>query len=203
MMAIDDLMTWPDLKRRVEPLGRGAPYRLAQAMGMNPSYFYRKLSSPHELTASQRRAAMLFFDDHAGDSDSPPQPSVSGRLIPVFGYAAMGGEDLIALNDGQIVEWMRLPMGLELGPGDWFVVLGVGSSMEPRIFAGDQLLVRRKHPPIRGKDVLIEFNDGSGVVKTYEGERQGQVFARQWNDEKIVSYPSGRVRALHGGIVKL
>jgi SOS-response transcriptional repressor LexA len=201
-MDDDDIATWSEVQARLTPLGRGTPYRLAQALGMNSSFFYRKLKSGGDLTTSQRRQVLAFFREGGEPDPRPVRPSTAG-LIPVYGYAAAGGEDLIALNDGEIVEWMRLPMGIAVGPGDWFVVKAVGSSMEPRIFAGDDLLVRRKHPVARGKDVLIEFHDGSGVIKTYEGERQGRVFARQWNEEKIVSYGSDKVRALHGGIVKL
>lgn len=198
----DDILSWADVKRRVEPLGRGAPYRLAQALKMNSSYFYRKLGSGGALTAPQRRAVLDFLSASEGVPAGPPI-EVSQGLIPVFGYAAMGGEDLIALNEGNIVEWMRLPMGLAVGPGDWFVVKGIGTSMEPRIFAGDPLLVRRKHPATKGKDVLVEFTDGSGVIKTYEAERNGRVYVRQWNEPRLLDYDATKVRAIHGGVVKL
>ena len=200
-MADDSLIAWPDVQRRIKALPRGAPYRLAQELGMNSSYLYRKLKSLDALTVGQARAIQAFLDElPAETTDAPPHDAA---LIPVFGYAAMGGADLIALNEGQIVEWMRLPMGLEVGPGEWFIVKGIGSSMEPRIFAGDHLLIRRKHPPAYGKDVLIEFNDGSGLIKTYRGERQGRVFAEQWNERKMVDYDGASVKALHGSVIKL
>lgn len=199
-MSDDELRAWPDVQRRIKALPRGAPYQLAQALGMNSSYFYRKLKSLDELSVGQARAIAAFL---AGVPTEPDGAPPGAGLIPVFGYAAAGGEDLIALNDGQIVEWMPLPMGLEVGPGEWFIVKGIGSSMEPRIFAGDPLLIRRKHPPSHGKDVLIEFSDGSGVVKTYRGERQGRVFAEQWNERKMVDYDATKVKALHGSVIKL
>lgn len=204
-MANDTLLTWADVKRRLDPLGRGAPYRLAQRLGMNSSFFYRKLGSHTALTAAQAAGAAAFFegaDDDEPDAPEAPAPGAPRRL-PVYGYAAMGGDDLIALNDGQVVEWMELPMGLEVGPGDWFVVKGIGSSMEPRIFAGEPLLIRRRHPPTRGRDVLVEFTDGSGVIKTYHGQRDGRVFVEQWNERRLLDYDATRVKALHGGVIKL
>lgn len=205
-MANDDIHTWADVKARLKPLGRGVPYKLAQALEMNSSYFYRKLGQPSPLTAAQARTVSLFLDEAGAghDTDAPPvQHPGAPRSLPVFGYAAMGGEDLIALNDGQVVEWMTLPMGIEVGPGDWFIVKGIGSSMEPRIFAGDALLIRRKHPPTRGRDVLVEFTDGSGVIKTYQGQRDGRVFVEQWNERRLLDYDATKVKALHGGIIKL
>lgn len=204
-MANKTLPTWADVKRQLDGMPRGSPYRLAQKLGMNSSFFYRKLGGHTALTAAQASGAAAFFEDteaHPEPTEAAPLPGAPRRL-PVYGYAAMGGEDLIALNDGQVVEWMELPMGLEVGPGDWFVVKGIGSSMEPRIFAGEALLIRRRHPPTRGRDVLVEFADGSGVIKTYHGQRDGRVFVEQWNEHRLLDYDATRVKALHGGVIKL
>lgn len=201
----DPLLTWADVNARLKPLGRGAPYQLAQALGMNHSFLYRKLKSRTDLTERQARGVRDFLSSTpAGEIPGPAAAPVrDAAMVPVFGYAAPGGQDRIALDDGAVVEWMHLPMGLALGPGDWLIVRAIGSTMEPRIFAGEPLLVRRRHPPTRGKDVLVEFTDGTGVIKTYQGERQGRVFVEQWNDPRTLDYDASTVRALHGGVIKL
>lgn len=199
----DDVLNWSDVKRRLSPLGRGTPYRLAQALGMNSSYFYRKLGTDGDLSATQRRKVLDFLAG-ADPAAAGPPPAVGNQgLVPVFGYAATGGGDRILLTDDAIMEWMRLPMGLEVSGGDWLVVKGLGTSMEPRIFAGDPLLIRRNYPAAKDKDVLVEFSDGTAVIKTFEGERQGRVFVKQWNDPRVLDFDATTVRALHGGIVKL
>ena len=73
----------------------------------------------------------------------------------------------------------------------------IGSSMEPRIFEGEPLLVLVRQPPLRNGDALIEFNDGTGVVKSYRGTRDGQVFAHQYNPDEDRRYEATKVKALH------
>lgn len=204
-MPGDDISTWEELKARLNDEPRGTPYRLAGSLGLNPSYFYRKLGKGGALTVAQAKTISAFFSGELGEApEGPPAAATAGRRrLPVFGYAAAGGEDLIAMNDGEIIDWIELPMGLELGPGDWFVVLPAGSSMEPRIFAGEPQVVRRNTPPIRGKDVVVEFADGTGVIKTYKGQRDGQVFVEQWNEHRQLNYDATKVKALHGVSFKL
>jgi SOS-response transcriptional repressor LexA len=204
---MDELQTWNDLAARVKALPRGAAYKLAAAMGMNASYFYRRINHPKgELSVLQARTARDFFKAAEDDTAPPPfmAPSSSGAIkLPVYGYAAGSDGDLIAMNEGQVLEWYELPHGLLLGPGEFFIIRPIGSSMEPRIFAGDPVVCRRNYPPARDKDVVIEFTDGAGVIKTYQGQRAGRVFAKQWNEEKTLDYDASKVRALHAVAFKL
>lgn len=196
-----DISRWDEVAEALKARGRGAGYQLATAMGMNSSFFYRKLKSRTPLTVDQARAVRAFF---ARDDAPPPREGPDqGRSLPVFGYAAAGGDETIALGDGQVIEYLQLPLGLELGPGDWFAVRHPGSTMEPRIFPGEYLVVRRGYPAGKGKDVVVEFVDGSGVVKTYQTQRDGQVFVEQYNPPRVLNYEATRVRALHGVAFKL
>lgn len=52
-------------------------------------------------------------------------------------------------------------------------------------------------PPGRDQDCLVEFNDGSAVVKTYVAQRDGAVFCRQWNPDSEVRYIGSAVKAVH------
>lgn len=203
----EELQTWDEVRARVDSLGRGAPYRLAQRLGMNTSYFYRKLKSESPLTARQAQVIKEFLEGPdavptRGEGSGMPSPGDRTRL-PLYGYAAGSDGDIVALNEGNILDWIELPMGLRLGPGDYFAVRPIGSSMEPRIFAGETLIVRRNYPPARDKDFIAEFTDGSGVIKTYKGQRDGRVFAEQFNPPKTLDYDATRVKALHAVAFKL
>ncbi len=91
---------------------------------------------------------------------------------------------------------MELPAGIA-PPGEAFVIQAFGSSMEPRIFDGEALVVVRRMPPVRDRDAVIEFSDGSAVVKTYKGQRNGRVFGEQFNPPQMVDYDATTVRAIH------
>jgi len=202
-MSDDDVLTWNDVRRRLTPKGRGAPYQLAQRLGMNSSYFYRKLKGAAPLTVEQARVVRSYLGESSDDPAAAPQPASSRRRLPVYGYAAPDGEETVALNEGQVIDWLELPMGIELGPGEYFVVRALGSSMEPRIFPGENLVVRRAYPPAKGKDVVVEFTDGTGLVKTYQGQRDGHVFLEQYNPAKSINADATRVRALHAVAFRL
>lgn len=197
-----EILRWDQVKAALEARPRGSGYKLATAMGMNSSFFYRKLKSRTELTASQANTVRAFLSDLGTDLALSVHAPES-RSLPVFGYAAAGGDETIALNEGQIIEWLQLPLGLELGPGDWFAVRSIGSSMEPRIFPGEYLVVRRGFPPGHNKDVVVEFTDGTGVVKTYKAQRDGRVFVEQFNPPRGLDYDATKVRRLHGVAFKI
>lgn len=206
---MDELQTWADVADRIRASPRGAKQKLARALNMDPSYLYRRLNhAAGQLTVHQSKAIARFFENLAEevtfDEDAKPAaPRGEPHRLAVYGYAAGSEGELIALNEGQVLEWLELPHGLALMPGDFFVIRPIGSSMEPRIFPGDTVVVRRNYPPARDKDVVIEFTDGSAVIKTYQGQRSGRVFAKQWNEEKTLDYDATKVRAMHAVAFKL
>lgn len=204
LAVMDELATWRDVERALETLGRGARNRLAKHLQMDPSYLLRKLRAGDDLTTTQARAVKTFFDTASGKTSQPGEmePDAPRRRVPVYGYAAAGGGDLIAMNPGEIIEWIELPAGLD-PKGDIFVVRTVGSSMEPRIFPGETLVIQRRLPPARGKDAIIEFHDGSGVVKTFQGQRDGFVFAWQYNPGEERRYDASKVKAIHSVYCRL
>lgn len=194
---MDDPSTWDEVASRPEMQARGAKLRLAKHLDMDPSYLTRKLASRRDLKVSESQAVKAFLN---GDAPEPEAPV--GRRVPVYGYAAMGSSgpgdegDLIAMSSGDVLDWTELPLGLN-PRGECFVINPIGSSMEPRIFAGESLLVLVRVPPLRDGDALIEFNDGTGVVKSYRGTRQGRVWAHQFNPEGGRDYDAARVKAIH------
>lgn len=201
-MVDDAPLTWPAVNALLKAKPRGAGYQLAQRLGMNSSYFYRKLKSGGDLSERQAQVTRAFLREDATPAAALPAET-ERNTVPVFGYAAGGGDDLIALADGDVIDHMKLPYGLELGPGEWFVVKPIGSSMEPRIMAGEALLIRRRAPASYGKDVLVELADGTALVKLYRGQRDGQVFLEQLNPPRTFPVEATKVRAIHGAVIKL
>lgn len=196
-------LTWADVATRLKERGRGAPYQLAQRLSLNPSYFYRKLKGRGEPTERQAYLVRAFLENAPdGETSAPAQP-VDRRRLDVYGFAAAGPDEVFALGEGQAIDQLELPMGIELGPGEYFVVRPPGSSMEPRIFPGEPLVVRRHYPPARDKDVIVEFSDGTGLVKTYKGQKDGRVLVEQFNPPKLLSFDATSVRALHAVAFKL
>lgn len=195
---MDDPRTWSEVAARPEMQERGAKLRLARHLDMDPSYLLRKLGQRKPLTIVEAEAIRVFLNGDEPDAAAPP----AGRRVPVYGYAAMGSSGLadagerIAMGEGQVLDWVELPAGLN-PRGDCFVIHPIGSSMEPRIFEGEPLLVLVRQPPLRNGDALIEFNDGTGVVKSYRGTRDGRVWAHQFNPDEGRDYDASSVKALH------
>ncbi len=170
---------------------------------MDASYLGRKLDSGVDLRTSQAEKIDSFFSE-GGFAEEPANDFRSVRRVPVYGYAAAGGEggDRIAFNSGEILDWEELPSGIA-PRGDVFIVRTLGSSMEPRIFEGEKLVVQRNVTPTRDRDAVIEFNDGSAVVKTYRGQRDGKVWAQQYNDERSLQFDAAKVKAIHNVYCRL
>lgn len=154
------------------------------------------------MTVAQAKTVEAFFageDDGPGGPVRPPEPNVR---VPVYGYAAGDSPDHIAFNPGEILDWMELPRGLN-PPGDVIVVRAYGSHMEPRVFAGESLVIQRNVPPTRDRDALFEFTDGTATIKTFKGQRQGYVFACQYTPDEEVRYDSATVKAMHSVFCRL
>jgi len=83
------------------------------------------------------------------------------------------------------------------GSGDLLAVRIPGPQMEPRLFAGEVVIAQRDLPPTKGADCLVEFHDGSVLVKTYVGERNGALICSQYNPAQEVSFDRAAVRAVH------
>lgn len=197
---MDELTTWADVARELATRERGAQTRLARALGMDTSYLSRKLKTRGDLSLREVRKIEAFLKDEPESLDGLTEPAVQfmhrGQL-KVFGYAATSDGDRIALASDRVLDTLQLPTGMDLDPDEYFVVLPIGSSMEPRIFAGEPQVVRRDYPPARDKKCLIEFNDGTAVIKAYRGQKDGRVFAEQYNPPKVVDYDATAVKTIH------
>lgn len=143
-----------------------------------------------DLRASEVEAIELALSEFEGKTQRPP------GLIPLLGYAAAGGGDRIAWSFERPLDWVEAPP-MRDSATEVIAIRVAGDSMEPRLFSGETIYVGLNIAPARGGDAVIEFRDGSAVVKSYQGSRQGHVFAHQYNPDDELKYDATKVRALH------
>lgn len=191
----NDILTWRTVGDRLSTMGRGAKNRLAKKLAMDPSDLSRRLQRGGEPTASQARMILDFLDAPSGGSDTGVEPVEDRRRLPVFGYAALGGEDRVALASDQVLDFAEVPAGIVRGEA--FIVRLTGESMYPRLRSGESVLVERGVPPVRNDEVLVELTDGTGIVKEYRGQKDGYLFLFQYNPEGEVRLPLTQVRNIH------
>ena len=179
---------------------------LARYMGLDASSLSKTIKGQRQLKAVEMVKIEEFFATHGGTTtdqrrlvDSPATRMSPGRKLPVYGYAAPGGAERVQLSDGRVIDWIDPPPFWN-GIGELIGVRIIGVSMEPRLFEGEMVIAQLNMPPARGRDCLIEFHDGSGLVKTYTTQRDGMVFCREWNPDREVAIPGAQVKALHAVI---
>lgn len=186
-----------DIPERLRQHGRNQS-ELARYLRLDPSSLTKTIKGKRKLTADELQQIEQFFlgVEPAAVDRGPVRRRGQGLRIPVYGYAAAGGDDRIAYADDRVLDFLDPPPFWN-GSGDLVYVRVVGESMEPRIFSGEVVPVRLNLPPGRGDDCLIEFTDGTAVVKTYQHRRDGRVFAHQYNPDKGVDFDAMHVAALH------
>ncbi len=162
---------------------------------MDPSQLARTLKTNGFPRIDQAAKIERFLTGSADEVIVPRAPGEPQR-VPLYGYAAGTEGDRFVMNEGRPLDWLDLPRGMRLR-GEFFMVQAVGGSMEPRIWSGERRLVERNVSPQHMRDAVIEFHDGTAVIKTYKRERDGWLFAQQYNPEKELRYASPQVKALH------
>mgnify|MGYP001310902491 CR=1 FL=1 len=133
---------------------------------------------------------------------SPPfdLPLASGRRIPILGQA-LGGEEGIFLFNGEAVDWIVAPHALENVPGAYGVYVS-GSSMEPRYFPGETLLVHPHKPVARGDFVVVQTKGDNetvphGFVKQFVTWTPTRLILRQYNPDKEIEIERKDVVSVH------
>lgn len=180
-------MKGTDIKPRLDDAGR-TQAALGRHLGYDVHKVGRLVRNEKELPPSLAARVEEFFS-----GARPLEPQL--KRVPVYGYVAAGGEDRVAIAADAILDYIEIPVGLVRGE-----VLGLrvsGDSMEPRLHSGELLLVGLNVAPLRGGDCVIEFRDGSGIVKEYRGQRDGHFMLWQFNPEKELKIPASAVKAVH------
>lgn len=182
----------PEIRDRLKRTGRSQA-ALARAIGKSKDSVSRLMTGQRGMDVDEAAAIRDFFSD---GTEQPPQ----FVQIPVYGYAAAGGEDRIALADDQVLDRIEVPYGLVRG--DAVAIRVAGDSMEPRLYSGEMVIVGLGVPPQRNGDCVVELRDGSALVKQYRGSRDGTVFLHQLNPDREVRIESSKVKALHAVVYR-
>lgn len=186
-----------DIPERLK-LMRSRQADLARHLSLDPSSLTKTIKGSRRVTPVELAKMETFFGERLEVSNQAPisaRRRMAPAKVPVYGYAA-GGEDRIAYADDRIIDYLDAPPFWN-GTGELIYVRLPGDSMEPRYFSGEILPVRMNLPPAKGQDCLLLFNDSTALVKTYQGQRDGKVFARQYNIEKELMFEGASVQSMH------
>lgn len=185
---------------------------LSKVIGKNDAYIQQFLdrNTPRVLPEREREiiARHLGVDEDYLRDDSrlklggptafpirrAPALGYGAPDLPIMGRAHGAGGTYISLNTGRVGMTER-PAYL-IGVEDGFAFYVVEESMVPRFRPGELCYVNPNKPPVAGDDVLIEFEDGSGVVKEFVRQTDAKVIAKQHNPPKTVTYDLAKVKSV-------
>ncbi|WP_312066267.1 S24 family peptidase [Brevundimonas sp.] len=182
----------PEIRDRLKRSGRSQA-ALARAIGKSKDSVSRLMTGQRAMEVEEAAAIRSFFDEGA---EAGPQ----FIQIPVYGYAAAGGEDRVALAEDQVLDRIEVPAGLVRG--DAVAIRIAGDSMEPRLYSGEMVIVGLGVPPQKNGDCVVELRDGTAMVKQYQGTRDNVVFLHQLNPDKEVRLDASKVKAIHAVIYR-
>lgn len=177
----------PEIRARLKDTGR-TQAALGRAIGKSKDSVSRLLTGQRSLEVDEADAIRAFF----GEDQSPGPTFVQ---IPVYGYAAAGGDDRVALASDQVLDRIEIPAGLTRGEA--FAIRVSGDSMEPRLYSGELVIVGRGVAPQKNGDCVVEMKDGSALVKQYRSQRDGVVFLHQLNPDQEIRLDATKVRTIH------
>ena len=185
--ATPSRMNPDDIRDRLRRSGRSQA-ALARHIGASKDSVSRLLTGQRRLQANEIVRINEFFAD-----ETPATPAYD--VLDVYGYALAGSVDGFSMATDQVIDRIEVPAGLVRGKA--IAIRVAGDSMEPRLFSGETLIVGLDVPPTRDRDCVVEFRDGSGIVKQYKGQRDGVVFLHQYNPDEEVKVPASKVKAIH------
>jgi phage repressor protein C with HTH and peptisase S24 domain len=197
----------------------------ARAMGIEEPTYLGHENGSRGLSRAAARYARFFgvsldwLIDGRGEpgraggataSDLPPSPHPRnaeiggparfGARIPAYGQAVGGRDGEFILNGNRIVDVLA-PPSLQ-GVADAYAVYVVGSSMEPRYFAGEAVFVNPRLPVRRGDFVVAQVAVADGepphaYIKRFVARDARMLKLEQFNPRKTLEFPVARVISVH------
>lgn len=153
---------------------------LAQKLGKNRATIYRYESNeienlPTTILEPLARAllttpaALMGWDQRSLDGHESKSNRKIAR-IPVLGRVATG-VPIEAIEHVEDYEEMYIPTAED--PHDYFALRIVGHSMEPRIWDGDIVIVRKQDDADNGKIAVVLVNGNDATVKQIKKSDSG------------------------------
>jgi phage repressor protein C with HTH and peptisase S24 domain len=147
--------------------------KIAQALGCDPIEIMGKTAYSQETRPLSR-----------GLSEAPR--TVQSSKIPVWGTVdAQGGERYAINTEDTPIDFIE-PLPVQETDKDAFGLLVAGESMFPKYEPGNIVCVHTRKPAIKGRDCVVEMNDGSGLIKKYLGMQGDSYLLEQLNPPKQI-----------------
>jgi phage repressor protein C with HTH and peptisase S24 domain len=131
----------------------------------------------------------------AAAHSGPPIPPPGARDLPVMGHAR-GGQEGYFFENGVVQSYLERPWFL-LGQATAYAVYINDGSMEPALRHGQLAYVSPAVPPAPGDDVVVQLNDGQGLIKRLVRRTEKHLVLEQFNPAKRLDIPAGTVRSVH------
>lgn len=129
------------------------------------------------------------------------RPPISGSFLPIRGFAAASGKDMVIFSNNDVNEQIPMPSSLENVDGAYGIEI-VGASMQPRYFPREVVHVNphKTHHP--DDFVVLHVRDHvtgqlCGFVKQFKKETGGKVIVRQFNPPKTLRFNRDDVEGIH------
>lgn len=180
---------------------------LARHLGMSDSTMSKLLNGPRHLKADEADKIRRWFGvadeivtkPNVRRVDTPaaiPSRSTRPRDVPILG-TAWGGESGDFTMNGETAGYALRPERYE-GREDIFALYVQGTSMEPRYYAGELIVVEKRRPPQNGDHVVVELlanSDGTreAFLKVLVGRTPTKVKLAQYNPSKVIEIDLAKV----------
>lgn len=120
--------------------------------------------------------------------------------LPVLGIGVGGPDHSFVLN-GQVVEYVRRPPGLD-GVRGAFAIYVVGDSMSPRFEEGELIFAAPGRPPRIGDDVIVELHGadseaGPAFVKRLVKKTAHKITVAQFNPVREIHIDQANIKQLY------
>jgi phage repressor protein C with HTH and peptisase S24 domain len=145
-------------------------------------------------------------DEDSNVSDAPYLNRDSHRKlsddIPVYGTVQGGADGAFELNTGEAIDWVRRPLALE-GKVGLYALYVEGSSMSPRFYPGERILVNGKKPPAIGDDVVVQVKpkrEGDPIrayLKSLVRRNSEEIEVEQFNPPKKRTFKAAEILSVH------
>jgi phage repressor protein C with HTH and peptisase S24 domain len=216
-MPVDDSVR--QLVRRLLKEKGSNPKEASLAIGANHAYLQQFLERgvPRRLPEEKRTALAVFLGIEQSDLVSV-KPKAEAKIatqqnarlagtigltgtVPAYGQARGGKDGQFPLNGNKVADVIA-PPSLANVPGAYAVYV-VGSSMEPRYFAGECVFVNPRLPITKGCFVVaqiaakVEGDAPEAYVKRYVNLDAKQLRLEQFNPKKALTFPADRVVSVH------
>jgi phage repressor protein C with HTH and peptisase S24 domain len=197
---------------------RGTPARLPEDVRRDLAALMGVDEDALRGEAPPRRRDAQAARDRAGGEPRPPgltEPAAREPLpprnaavgtpvrlgrIPLYGQAVGGADGQFPLN-GSLITEIAAPPSLA-GVAGAYAVMVVGTSMEPRYFAGEAVFVNPRVPVRVGDFVVAQIAADEGepplaYVKRYVGQNDKSIRFEQLNPPKKLTFAADRIVSIH------